>query len=165
MQSGLHGVHPRLIRECAGTSAAVDLNLRRITAGQRIGIDSRIWDRIVPGPGLRSLGRDGIACGEVASRPPQAVARGEDHRDPDLAINTTSTFHCEDHNPLWRCSRQREVQWSSLRTVSQMCHAFAEPGGHGRTPEDTKATEVEYRRTLEEPAGYGRTRDTAGSGP
>ena len=28
-----------------------------------------------------------------------------------------------------------------------MCHAFAEPGGHRRTPEDTKAREIEYRRT------------------
>src|SRR5439155_1128083 len=48
----------------------------------------------------------------------------------------------------------------SLRTVSQMCHAFAEPGGHGRTQKDTTAVEVEYRRTLAEPAGHGRTRDT-----
>jgi hypothetical protein len=35
---------------------------------------------------------------------------------------------------------------------SQMCHAFAEPGGHGRTQKDTTAVEIEYRRTPEEPA-------------
>jgi hypothetical protein len=51
------------------------------------------------------------------------------------------------------------------RTVSQMCHAFAEPAGHGRTPEDTPACEIEYRRTLAEPAGHWRTRHTQGSGP
>ena len=49
--------------------------------------------------------------------------------------------------------------------VSQMCHAFAEPGGHRRTREDTKAREIEYRRTREEPRGHGRTRVAAGSGP
>jgi len=54
---------------------------------------------------------------------------------------------------------------ASSPTVSQMCHAFAEPGGNRRTLADTKAGEIEYSRTLEEPAGYGRTRDTAGSGP
>ena len=32
--------------------------------------------------------------------------------------------------------------------VSQICHAFAEPGGHRRTREDTKAGGIEYRRTL-----------------
>jgi hypothetical protein len=50
-------------------------------------------------------------------------------------------------------------------TVSQICHALAEPAGHRRTRKATRAGEVEYRRTLEEPAGHGRTRDTQGLGP
>ena len=54
---------------------------------------------------------------------------------------------------------------SPHETVSRKCHAFAEPGGHGRAPEDTTARDVEYRRTLEETPGYRRTRHTAGSGP
>ena len=48
---------------------------------------------------------------------------------------------------------------------SQTDHAFAETGGNRRTPEDTMAREIEYGRTQGEPAGHGRTRDTAGSGP
>jgi hypothetical protein len=51
------------------------------------------------------------------------------------------------------------------RAVSQMCHAFAEPGGHGGTREDTAAGEIEYGRTLQETAGHGRARGTQGSGP
>ncbi len=49
---------------------------------------------------------------------------------------------------------------SSSESVSQMCHAFAEPGGHRRTPEDTTAAETEYRRTLEDTtyAGFGTVR-------
>jgi hypothetical protein len=46
-----------------------------------------------------------------------------------------------------------------------MCHAFAEPDGYGRTREDTTASDIEYRRKLEEPAGHWRTRRTQGSGP
>jgi len=60
---------------------------------------------------------------------------------------------------------RRVLRGMSGQTVSQICHAFAEPGGNRRTPADTKQGEIEYRRTLEEPAGYGRARDTAGSGP
>jgi len=37
--------------------------------------------------------------------------------------------------------------------------------GTGRTREDTTAGEVEYRRTLQEPAVHVRTRHTQGSGP
>src|SRR5204863_9954927 len=48
------------------------------------------------------------------------------------------------------------------RTVSHECHAFAEPGGNVRTQEDTRAGEIEYRRTLEEPAGHGRDTIYAG---
>ena len=50
-------------------------------------------------------------------------------------------------------------------TVSQMCHAFAETGGHGRTPADTTPSEIEYQRTLEETSGHARTRHAQGSGP
>jgi hypothetical protein len=31
-----------------------------------------------------------------------------------------------------------------------MCHAFAEPGGHGRTPGDTTTGEIEHGRTPED---------------
>jgi hypothetical protein len=54
---------------------------------------------------------------------------------------------------------------SGPEIVSQICHAFVEPGRHRRTPEGTKAGEIEYRRTREEQAGHGRTRHTQGSGP
>ena len=57
------------------------------------------------------------------------------------------------------------VQGLRAPTVSQPCHAFAEPGGYRRTREDARAGEIEYRRTLEEPTGHGRTRHDAGSGP
>jgi len=52
---------------------------------------------------------------------------------------------------------------------SQMCHAFAEPGGHGRTQKDTTAVEIEYRRTPEETGGHDirrvRDREAPGSNP
>jgi hypothetical protein len=41
---------------------------------------------------------------------------------------------------------------------SQPCHAFAEPGGCRRTRKDMTRSAAEYRRTLEEPLGDGRTR-------
>src|SRR6266571_9330758 len=40
---------------------------------------------------------------------------------------------------------------------SQLCHAIPEPGGHGRTREDTTRSAIEYWRTRKEPPGYGRT--------
>jgi len=40
---------------------------------------------------------------------------------------------------------------------SQLCHAIPEPGGHGRTREDTTSSAIQYRRTRKEPPGYGRT--------
>ena len=54
------------------------------------------------------------------------------------------------------------VYWHE--TVSQLCHAFAEPGGHRRKRADTKARAIEYRRTRKETLGHERTRHTAGSG-
>jgi hypothetical protein len=54
---------------------------------------------------------------------------------------------------------------ASNLAVSQMCHAFEEPGGHRRSQADMTATRIEYRRTPEEPKGHGRTRRTQGSGP
>ncbi len=50
-------------------------------------------------------------------------------------------------------------------TVSQLYHAFAEPEGHRRTPEETEAGQFEYRRTRKDTPGHERTRHTAGSGP
>ena len=38
---------------------------------------------------------------------------------------------------------------------SQPCHAFAEPSGYRRTRKDMARSAAEYRRTLEEPLGYG----------
>jgi predicted ester cyclase len=48
---------------------------------------------------------------------------------------------------------------------SQLCHAIPEPGGHGRTREDTTSSAIEYTRTRKEPPGHGRTHRCAGSGP
>ncbi len=48
---------------------------------------------------------------------------------------------------------------------SQLCHAIPEPGGHGRTREDTTRLAIEYRRTRKAPPGHGRTYRRAGSGP
>jgi hypothetical protein len=49
------------------------------------------------------------------------------------------------------------VVFTAPRTVSQMCHEFAEPGGHRRIQKDMTAVEIEYRRTRKETAGHGRT--------
>jgi len=54
---------------------------------------------------------------------------------------------------------------SSRQTVSQICHAFPESEGHRRTREETRARQVEYRRTRRETGRHQRTRHTAGSGP
>lgn len=54
---------------------------------------------------------------------------------------------------------------TNAKIVSQVRHAFAEPAGHRRTREDTKARQIEHRRIPEEPRGHGRTQHTAGSGP
>ncbi len=57
-------------------------------------------------------------------------------------------------------------RWLSImRGGNRLCHANPEPGGHGRTREDTTSPAIEYRRTRKEPPGYGRTRRCAGSGP
>src|SRR6266849_4398583 len=48
---------------------------------------------------------------------------------------------------VWRCVP------GSFRTVSQICHAFVEPGRQRRTPQDMTTGAIEYRRTLEQPAG------------
>src|SRR6266702_3952362 len=45
-------------------------------------------------------------------------------------------LHSEHHNRLGTAPVNARTHGRSLRTVSQMCHAFAEPGGHGRTLED-----------------------------
>jgi len=54
---------------------------------------------------------------------------------------------------IWGIGSQSPSPWRS-----QLCHAFAEPRGYMRTRKDTKSSAIEYRRTLEEPPGYGRTR-------
>ncbi len=41
---------------------------------------------------------------------------------------------------------------------SQPCHAFAEPSGYRRSRKDMARSAAEYRRTLEESLGNGRTR-------
>src|SRR5438552_12257562 len=93
----------------------------------------------------------GIESGEAASEAPQAVAGAEACCGHDLAINTTPSLHSEHHNRLGAGPVNTRTYGRSLRTVSQMCHAFAEPGGHGRTQKDTTAFEIAYRRTLKEP--------------
>jgi len=50
-------------------------------------------------------------------------------------------------------------------TVSQPCHALAEPGGYRRSQEDTKKIQFEYSRNRADATGHERTRPCAGSGP
>ena len=48
---------------------------------------------------------------------------------------------------------------------SQPGHTFPEPGGHDRSPQDTKAAGFEFRRAIADPGGHARTRHQDGSGP
>ena len=50
-------------------------------------------------------------------------------------------------------------RWSRPPAGSQLCHAFSEPGGQGRTREDTRTGVIEYRRTLEDTGGHRRVRE------
>jgi hypothetical protein len=44
------------------------------------------------------------------------------------------------------------------RRRAQPGHRFPAPGGHSRSPEDTKAAEVEIRTAVADPGGHARTR-------
>jgi hypothetical protein len=57
------------------------------------------------------------------------------------------------------------VQSFSTLAVSRPYHAFPEPAGTRRSPEDSKAAAFEIRRALAEPPGHPRTRNPDGSGP
>jgi hypothetical protein len=84
-------------------------------------------------------------------------------------MNTTLSLHYEHKNPLGGAPVSATTYGRSLRTVSQMCHAFGEPGGHGRTRRRSKLSTGGHWRNLRDTGGHDmrpvRDREAPGSNP